>query len=192
MECFSFHEYIDQTISLIKKIESLQPEIERVADVCEQALQNGNKVVFCGNGGSAADAQHLAAELMGRFLMDRQPLSSLSLTVDTSALTAIANDYGFETVFARQLRGIGRSGDVLVGMSTSGNSKNVVKAFECARELGISTVAMTGRGGGQMAALADILIAVPHNRTCHIQEAHITIGHMICAMVEEAICSAKP
>jgi len=154
-------------------------------------LTQGRKVIFCGNGGSAADAQHLAAELMGRFLFDRDPMAAVSLTVDTSALTAIGNDYGFADVFSRQLRGIGVAGDVILGMSTSGNSENVVRAFEAAHSLGITTIGLTGAGGGKMAALSDILIAVPHRQTNHIQEAHIAIGHMICAMVEDNLCSPK-
>lgn len=159
------------------------------ADAWISAISKGRKVIFCGNGGSAADAQHLAAELMGRFLFDRDPMPALSLTVDTSALTAIGNDYGYENVFSRQLRGIGQAGDVLVGLSTSGNSRNVVKAFEVAREMGIVTIALTGEKGGLMEPLSDILISVPHGRTNHIQEAHIAVGHLICAIVERELCS---
>ena len=128
---------------------------------------------------------------MGRFLFDRDPMPALSLTVDTSALTSIGNDYGYENVFARQLRGIGQKGDVLVGMSTSGNSGNVLRAFETAREMGIVTIGLTGEGGGRMAPLSDILIAVPHVRTNHIQEGHTAIGHLICALVESTLCSPK-
>lgn len=156
------------------------------------ALSNGGRVFFCGNGGSAADAQHLAAELMGRFLINREPMAAVSLTVDTSALTAIGNDYGYDKVFSRQLRGLARPGDVLVGLSTSGNSANVVGALEAARGMGVKTIGLTGRGGGRMASLSDVLIAVDHDRTNHIQEAHIVIGHMICAFVEAKLCSAKP
>ena len=183
--------YLAETINLLQATKSLEDQVIASAESCKTALAKGGKVIFCGNGGSAADAQHLAAELMGRFLFDRRPLPSISLTVDTSALTAIGNDYGFDNVFARQLRGIGTKGDVLVGMSTSGNSVNVVKAFEAAREMGIATVGLTGAGGGKMAFLSDILIAVTHNQTNHIQEAHIAIGHMICAIVERDLCSPK-
>lgn len=183
--------YFTEAISLITRLDALGGLVEQTADAWMGALHNGGKVIFCGNGGSAADAQHLAAELMGRFLFDRDPLPALSLTVDTSALTAIGNDYGYEQVFARQLRGIGRRGDVLVGLSTSGNSANVVKAFEAARELGIITVGLTGEGGGKMAALSDILVAVPHKQANHIQEAHITLGHLICALVETTLCSPR-
>lgn len=151
------------------------------------ALQRGNKIIFCGNGGSAADAQHLAAELIGRYQLERAPLAALALTVDTSALTAIANDYSFDEVFARQLRGIGREGDVLVAISTSGNSKNVIRAVEAARENGIKTVGLTGRSGGQMRQLCDVCICVPSDRTNHIQEMHIAVGHVICGEVESKL-----
>ncbi|MBB3773711.1 D-sedoheptulose 7-phosphate isomerase [Angulomicrobium tetraedrale] len=183
--------YLAETEQVIRRLAPLSGGIEAAAEAWMTALRNGGKVIFCGNGGSAADAQHLAAELMGRFLFDRDPMAALSLTVDTSALTAIGNDYGFENVFSRQLRGIGRAGDVLVGMSTSGNSANVVRAFEAAREMGIVTMGLTGEGGGAMAALSDVLLAVPHKQTNHIQEAHITLGHLICALVESALCSPK-
>jgi D-sedoheptulose 7-phosphate isomerase len=157
------------------------------ARAIERCLREGGKVMFCGNGGSAADAQHLAAELMGRYLVDRAPMASIALTVDTSALTAIGNDYGFEEVFARQVRGMGRAGDVLVGISTSGNSANVVAAFEAARERDIRTVALTGGGGGKMALLADVLVNAPSLSTPRIQELHIAIGHTICELVEDAL-----
>lgn len=183
--------YLKETVALLEATTALEPEILRTVEAWKSAITNGKKVIFCGNGGSAADAQHLAAELMGRFLFDRAPMAALSLTVDTSALTAIGNDYGYANVFSRQLRGIGQSGDVIFGMSTSGNSENIVKAFEVAHEMGITTIGLTGAGGGKMAALSDILIAVPHGKTNHIQEAHIAIGHMICAMVENNLCSPK-
>jgi D-sedoheptulose 7-phosphate isomerase len=157
------------------------------ARLIERCLRAGGKVMFCGNGGSAADAQHLAAELMGRFLADRAPMASVALTVDSSALTAIGNDYGFDQVFARQVRGLGRAGDVLVGISTSGNSANVVAAFEVARELDVQTIALTGGGGGTMATLADLLINAPSLSTPRIQELHIAIGHTICELVEDAL-----
>ncbi|GLK84722.1 D-sedoheptulose-7-phosphate isomerase [Ancylobacter defluvii] len=183
--------YFAETERLMKRLTEVSDDVAHAAEAWMTALTNGGKVIFCGNGGSAADAQHLAAELMGRFLFDREPMAALSLTVDTSALTAIGNDYGYENTFSRQLRGIGRAGDVLVGMSTSGNSANVVKAFEVAREMGIVTIGLTGANGGKMTALSDILIAVPHGQTNHIQEAHITVGHLICALVESTLCSPK-
>lgn len=183
--------YLSETVRTIEALHALSPQIETAAQMWIKALSAGRKVIFCGNGGSAADAQHLAAELMGRFMFDRDPLPALSLTVDTSALTAIGNDYGFDKVFSRQLRGIGVAGDVLLGMSTSGNSGNVLAAFEIAREMGISTIGLTGTGGGRMAQFSDLLIAVPHDRTNHIQEAHIAIGHLICAITESTLCSPK-
>jgi D-sedoheptulose 7-phosphate isomerase len=155
------------------------------ARLIERCLRDGGKVMFCGNGGSAADAQHLAAELMGRFLSDRAPMAALALTVDSSALTAIGNDYGFEQIFARQVRGLGQAGDVLVGISTSGSSANVVAAFNAARDLGISTIALTGGGG--MAALTDLSIKAPSRSTPRIQEMHVAIGHAICELVEDAL-----
>ncbi|WAV88731.1 D-sedoheptulose 7-phosphate isomerase [Oxalobacter aliiformigenes] len=158
--------------------------INDISKVWINALSNGNKVIFCGNGGSAADSQHLAAELMGRYKIDRNPMASISLTVDTSALTAIGNDYGYEKVFSRQLRGIGKTGDVLVGISTSGNSKNILDAFQTAKELGIKTVAFTGEGGGAMKKEADLCLNVPSTVTNNIQEMHIACGHMICGIVE--------
>lgn len=184
--------YLSETIRLLEGVVMLEGDILGAVEAWKSALTGGGKVIFCGNGGSAADAQHLAAELMGKFLLDRAPMSAVSLTVDTSALTAIGNDYDFDSVFSRQLRGIGREGDVLFGMSTSGNSANVLRAFETARDMGITTIGLTGEGGGRMADLSDILIAVPHRQTNHIQEAHIAIGHMICAMVEDNLCSPKP
>jgi D-sedoheptulose 7-phosphate isomerase len=144
-------------------------------------------VLFCGNGGSAADAQHLATELMGRFLRDRGPLAAAALTVDTSALTAIGNDYGFDQVFARQLRGVGMPGDVLVGISTSGASRNVIAAFEAAGEMGIATVALVGSQGGALADLADVAVHAPSAATPRIQELHIAIGHTICELLEDSL-----
>lgn len=159
--------------------------IKQIAEMWIEALSVGNKVIFCGNGGSAADSQHLAAELMGRYKIDRAPLPALALTVDTSALTAIGNDYGYEKVFSRQLRGIGAEGDVLVGISTSGNSKNILDAFDVAKELGIRTAAFTGEGGGAMKEKADLCLTVPSSVTNNIQEMHIACGHIICGLVEQ-------
>lgn len=182
-------DYFTTTQELMGKLHTLSPNIHAAATACSMAISQQRKVMFCGNGGSAADAQHLAAELMGRFLMDRAPMAAMALTVDTSALTAIGNDYGFDKVFSRQVRGIGQRGDVLIGISTSGNSENIVDAFEVAKEMGITTVGLTGATGGFMYGSSDILINVPHTQTNHIQEAHIAIGHIICAIVESTICS---
>jgi D-sedoheptulose 7-phosphate isomerase len=170
---------------------NLALQADRIAEagaMLVSALRAGGKVMFCGNGGSAADAQHLAAELMGRFLIDRGPLPALALSVDTSALTAIGNDYAFDEVFARQLRGLGRPGDVLVAISTSGNSANVLKALDAAREIGVKTLGLSGGAGGRMASACDLCLCVPATRTDHIQEMHIAVGHMLCGMVEEALC----
>jgi D-sedoheptulose 7-phosphate isomerase len=183
-------ESILQSIETKQKILNdpyLVETIREVANTCQEAFCNGNKVLFCGNGGSAADAQHLAAEFSGRFYYDRPPLPSEALHVNTSYLTAVANDYSFDEVYARILKGIGHSGDVLVAMSTSGNSKNVMRALEAARELGIITVGFTGETGGAMREWCDFLINVPSHDTPRIQESHIMIGHIICELVESAI-----
>lgn len=166
------------------KLKQKSSTVEQIAQMWIEALASGNKVIFCGNGGSAADSQHLAAELMGRYKFDRAPMPAMSLTVDTSALTAIGNDYGYDKVFSRQLRGIGNKGDVLVGISTSGNSKNILDAFAVAKDKGIKTVAFTGEGGGEMLKSADICLNVPSSTTNNIQEMHIACGHLICGIVE--------
>jgi D-sedoheptulose 7-phosphate isomerase len=171
-----------------RKLEDQVPLVAEIASRMAEVLKAGNKVMFCGNGGSAADSQHLAAELMGRYMRDRRPLPALSLTVDTSALTAIGNDYGYAEVFARQLRGIGVRGDLLVALSTSGNSENVLRAVAAAREMGMTTIAFTGQGGGKLASAAEICMAVPSARTNEIQEMHIAIGHLVCGLVEDAVC----
>lgn len=157
------------------------------AERITSALRSGGKVLFCGNGGSAADSQHLAAEFMGRFLRDRAPLPAMALTVDTSALTAIGNDYGFDDVFARQLRGVGNRADVLVALSTSGNSRNVLAAIAAARHIGMTVIGLTGEGGGAMGVLCDVCFRVPSVETPRIQEMHIALGHMICELVENAM-----
>jgi D-sedoheptulose 7-phosphate isomerase len=158
--------------------------ISKVTDVIANAFRNGNKVLFCGNGGSAADAQHLAAEFSGRFYSDRDPLPSEALHCNTSYLTAVANDYGYDVVYSRMIKGVGKSGDVLVGLSTSGNSVNIIKAMEVARGIGMINVGLTGEGGGKMKDMCDYLINVPSTDTPRIQESHITIGHIICELVE--------
>lgn len=180
-------DYINTTADTIRKLNNVSTDIERFADMAITTLSNNHKIIFCGNGGSAADSQHLAAEFMGRFLKDRAPLPSIALTVDTSALTAIGNDYGYDQVFARQLRGIGQPGDLLVGISTSGDSANVVRAFRAAQDMGIKTVALTGQNPSNMSELADLTIHAPSTQTNHIQECHITIGHLVCKIVEQAM-----
>jgi D-sedoheptulose 7-phosphate isomerase len=156
----------------------------RAAAVIVESLSNGGKVMFCGNGGSSMDAGHLAAELLGRFYQDRRPLAAISLADGTAALTAIANDYAYEEVFSRQIKGIGRAGDVLVCLTTSGNSRNVINAIQCARALDITSVALTGNRGGQVSDLADICIALETSDTPRAQEACMHLGHSICELVE--------
>ncbi len=167
----------------------LVERIEAVGARCAAAIRAGGKIMFCGNGGSAADSQHLAAELVGKLQFARPGLPAVSLTTDSSALTAIGNDFGYDQIFSRQLEAIGRPGDVLIGISTSGRSANVLRAFARARELGIATVGMTGNGPGaaEMSPYADILIRIPSNETQKIQEGHIVVGHIFCALVEAEI-----
>ena len=184
-----FSDYCDNVTQCFNLLKASAGDCEQAVETVVYALKNGNKIIFCGNGGSAADCQHLAAELMGRFLFDRTPLAAISLTVDTSALTAIGNDYGYNAVFSRQLRGLGRKGDVLVALSTSGNSQNVVEAIQVAKELGVKTIGLTGGTGGKMAKLCDVSICVPSGSTNNIQEMHIVIGHWLCGVVEERMCT---
>ncbi len=165
--------------------EELITTINKVVDVITSAFKNGHRVYFCGNGGSAADAQHLAAEFSGRFYTDRKALPAEALHCNTSYLTAVANDYGYDVVYARMIEGIGQKGDVLVGLSTSGNSANIIHAFESAKQKGMSTIAFTGISGGQMRSLSDHLINIPSSDTPRIQESHIMAGHIICQLVEE-------
>jgi D-sedoheptulose 7-phosphate isomerase len=176
---------LKEHIALMSLMNSLDGEVLQFGSLAAQTLQNGGKIFFCGNGGSASDSQHLAAELTGRFIKDRKPLGAIALTTDTSALTSIANDYAFEEVFARQVMALGSSGDLLVGISTSGNSKNIIRAVEEARELGVQTVGLLGRDGGQLRALCDHAIVVPSDVTARIQEAHILIGHTLCGLIEQ-------
>lgn len=184
-------EYVKNQILRIadnfKALAALSEDIEEVTRACTETLKAGNKIMFCGNGGSAADSQHLAAELVGRYKLNRPAMNALALTVDTSILTAVGNDYGYDTVFARQVEGVGRAGDLLVGLSTSGNSRNIVLAMELARSMGVRTVALTGQDGGRMKAQADWCIAVPSAATNNIQEMHIAVGHLICELVEQEI-----
>ena len=159
--------------------------IERALAITAETVQTGRTVFFCGNGGSAADAQHLAAEFVGRFVRERDGLPAVALTTDTSILTAVGNDYGFDTVFARQVKALARPGDLVVGLSTSGNSVNVLAAFETAKVAGAKTIAFTGRTGGKMKEVADCAITVPADITARIQEMHIMIGHILCEWIDE-------
>ncbi len=183
-------ETIKQSIAVKEAILSnslLISEIRKVSVACISAYSRGNKILLCGNGGSAADAQHIAAELSGRFYYDRPPLPAEALHVNTSFLTAVANDYSFEDLYARAVLASGKKGDLLIGISTSGNSENVIRALLTARENGIQTVGFTGETGGRMKEFCDNLIAVPSTDTPRIQEAHILIGHIICELVEAAL-----
>jgi len=168
-------------------IKKLVPQIEQAARWMIESLRNSNKILLFGNGGSAADAQHLAAELIGRYLKDRKSLPAIALSTDTSILTSLSNDYGFETVFARQVEGLAKSGDVAIGISTSGNSKNVLEGLEKAKELGCKTVGLLGCDGGRIGDVVDLSIIVPCKSTPRIQESHITIGHILCSLVEQEI-----
>ena len=162
----------------------LLEQIDIIAEEIKAALARGNKVMFCGNGGSAADSQHLAAEFVGRFQKERKGLPAIALTVDTSILTAVGNDYGYDKVFVRQVEALGQKGDVLVGISTSGNSGNVVQAIELAKSRGIYCVGMTAAGGGKMAGLCDQCLIVPAKVTARAQEMHILMGHILCELVD--------
>ena len=177
---------IDTKKSIIENPELLSV-IVTVTNEIVKAFKNGNKVLFCGNGGSAADAQHLSAEFSGRFYSDRNPLPSEALHCNTSYLTAVANDYGYDVVYSRIVKGVGKQGDVLIGLSTSGNSVNIIKAFQQAEQLGMVTVAFTGETGGDMKEVVDYLVNIPSNDTPRIQESHITVGHIVCQLVEEAL-----
>ena len=172
---------------LILNNKELVERINEAAKMCVESLKNGGKIHFCGNGGSASDAQHLAAELSGRFYYDRPPLNAEALHVNTSYLTAVANDYSYDMIYARMIEASAKKGDVLVGISTSGNSANILKAIDKANEIGVKTIAMTGEKGGKMAGCCDILINVPSTCTPRIQEAHIMIGHIICEIIESTI-----
>lgn len=163
------------------------PQIEAVARQMAEALRRGNKLLFFGNGGSAADAQHLAAEFVNRFLVERRALAAIALTTDTSTLTAIGNDAGFDAVFARQIEALGRPGDLAIGISTSGNSPNVLRAVETAKRLGLGTIGFAGGAGGRLAGLADTVFVVPSAETPRIQETHITLGHALCGLAEDLL-----
>lgn len=181
---------IQNSISVKQQILQNTELIDRIALIVSQmvkTLKNGGKIHFCGNGGSAADAQHLAAELSGRFYFDREPLNAEALHCNTSYLTAVANDYGYDEVYARLLKGTARNGDLLVALSTSGNSANILKTCKVAREMGVFVVGMTGVSGGDLKKYSDILLNVPSSDTPRIQEAHIMLGHILCEHVEKEI-----
>lgn len=169
--------------------DNLQENLERIVGLSVEAYKNDKKILFCGNGGSASDAQHIAAELTGRFYLNRSPLYAEALHVNSSYMTAVANDLGYDETYSRMLEACGRKGDLLIAISTSGNSPNVIKALQKANEIGITTIGFTGNEGGKMNNICDIIIKVPSNDTPRIQEAHILIGHILCQLIEEEIFS---
>ena len=177
----------DEHLEVTKLLPSMATDVSRAADLICSSLAAGGQLLIAGNGGSAADAQHIAAELTGRFLLERQPFRALALHVNTSSLTAIGNDYGYERVFARELSAHARPGDVFLGITTSGNSKNILLAIEAARQKKVTVVGLTGGSGGQMRAACDLCLCVPSKSTPRIQEMHILIGHTICGLVEERL-----
>jgi len=166
-------------------------QIKEISDIFIESLKKGGKIILFGNGGSAADAQHIAAEFIGRFKKDRSALAAISLTTNSSVLTSLANDYGYDVVFAKQIEALGQKNDVAVGISTSGKAKNVILGMKQAKKLGIKTVAFTGSDGGDLVKCADVSFIVPSTVTARIQEMHITVGHVICELVEQALCQAS-
>jgi D-sedoheptulose 7-phosphate isomerase len=178
------NDYADRVAENFRMLQQITPEIMLACDVVWSALKRNQTIFFAGNGGSAADSQHLAADILGRYKSSRKAMPAIALTVDTSVLTALANDYGYETALAHQLDGLGREGDVLVAISTSGNSENILRTVKMAREKGIHTIGMTGENGGAMRNMVDLCLCAPSDSTNHIQEMHIAMGHMICEYVE--------
>ncbi len=168
-----------------KTIDLLSNDFISILDTCTKAIKSGNKIMFFGNGGSASDAQHLATELTVRFINDRDPISAIALTTDTSTLTATGNDFGFDYIFSRQVEAIGNSGDIVIALSTSGNSPNIIKALEMARSKNITTIGFSGRDGGKMKSLCEHILIVPSEVTARIQEMHILLGHMLCGGLEQ-------
>ena len=178
----------DEHVRVATALRSLAPDVDRVVALIAQSMAAGGALLTCGNGGSAADAQHIAAELTGRFFRERRPLRALPLHGNTSSLTAIGNDYGYDEVFAREVGAHGREGDVLLALSTSGNSRNVLRAIEVAREKRMAVVGMTGESGGKMRDLCDVCLRIPSTSTPRIQECHILVGHTICELLERILC----
>jgi D-sedoheptulose 7-phosphate isomerase len=180
---------IRQSISVKEKIaQCCLGDIRRIAEACIQTLKKGGKILLCGNGGSASDSQHLAAELVVRFQKDRRAIAAIALTTNTSILTAIGNDYGYEKVFSRQLEALANNNDLLIAISTSGKAKNVKEAVKKAKEMGLKTIAFTGENGKEFAKSCDLSIIVPSSNTARIQESHICIGHILCELIEETLC----
>ncbi len=185
-------ENLKNSIAAKEKLFETQSEvIIRLAQLIAEIIKNGNKLLIFGNGGSAADAQHMAAEFVNRFMIDRPPLAAIALTTDTSNITSIGNDFSFDEIFVKQVQALGKKGDLALGISTSGNSPNVVKAIETAAELGLHTVVLTGGSGGKLAGLAEVVINVPSEITPHIQEAHLWVEHLLCWMVDDILFGDK-
>jgi D-sedoheptulose 7-phosphate isomerase len=185
-------ENLRNSIAAKEKLAASQTDvIIRLAQLIAEILKNGNKLLIFGNGGSAADAQHMAAEFVNRFMLDRPPLAAIALTTDSSNITSIGNDFSFEEIFSKQVQALGKKGDLALGISTSGNSPNVVKAIGVAAELGLHTVVLTGGSGGQLAAMAEIVINVPTDCTPHIQEAHLWVEHLLCWLVDDLLFGGK-
>ncbi|WP_456374022.1 D-sedoheptulose 7-phosphate isomerase [Methanocaldococcus sp.] len=180
--------YFEESANVkLKFIEENEEKLEKAIKIILEALKKGNKILICGNGGSAADSQHFAAEIVGRFKLERKGFPAIALTTDTSILTAIGNDYGFEKIFERQVEALGKKEDVLIGISTSGNSENVIRAVNKAKEMGIYTIGLLGKGGGKLKDIVDLALIVPSNDTARIQECHLTIYHVICEEVEKRL-----
>ncbi len=182
-----FSRNLTEHLAMCQHLAALDAHVDQAINACVNSLRDGGKLMLCGNGGSAADSQHLAAEFTGRFIKDRPPIAAIALSTDTSALTCIANDYSFEVIFARQVQAIGKPGDCLIAISTSGNSGNVLAAVAAAKALGITCIGLLGRDGGKLKAECDIAIVVPSQVTARIQEAHILIGHSLCGAVEQQL-----
>ncbi len=170
-----------------KTVEYLASDIENACELAVETIRTGHKIMFCGNGGSAADAQHLAAEISGRFVKERKGLPGLALTTDTSVLTAVSNDFGYDFVFSRQVEALAQKGDLLVGISTSGNSGNVINAFKVAQKMGCKTLGLSGKSGGEFAGQCDLNLIIPSDITARIQEMHILIGHIICQAIDDTV-----
>ena len=184
----SVAQHVQDSIEVKHRIlTDLTPQIEKAAELLSDRLKKGHKLFFCGNGGSASDSQHLAAEFVGRYEKERRALAAIALTTDTSILTAVGNDYGFERVFERQIEALGQKGDVLVALSTSGRSKNVLRAVSRAKEIGLYTIGFTGGSGGELKTAVDLAIVVPSKKTSRIQESHIMIGHILCEFVDNTL-----
>lgn len=180
-----FKDQVEKHVKVMHDLTFLEDKIFKFFNLAKDCLNKKNKIIFCGNGGSAADCQHIASELTGRFLKERKPMAAVALTTDTSALTAIGNDYGFDQIFSRQLEAIGKSGDLLIAISTSGSSKNVISCVEKANSMKIKTVGLLGNKGGELSNICNISIVVPSNVTANIQEAHIFIGHSLCRFLDD-------